>query len=464
MISPVAFRGRAAPLIGSPQAAAVERGTRRFSSHRAEAVAEYPDFDAMRRQAREIRLHTLSHLGHYLGEFAANCEAAGGRMHWAGDAEEAVSIICGLVGSRRLAVKAKSMVTEEIELNHGLEAAGVEVVETDLGEFIAQLAGERPSHIIAPVLHKTAVEIGLLFADKLGSPNTSDSSELNQIARRHLRRIFLEADVGISGVNLGVASTGSIVTVTNEGNGRLVTTLPRVHIAVMGMERLVPGIAELGVVLEVLARSATGQRLSAYTNLVTGPRQPGEADGPDELHIVVVDNGRSQLLGGPLEEILACIRCGACLNVCPVFKQVGGHAYGSVYSGPVGAVFAPAVFGLDEHGDLPFASTLCGACKEVCPIGIDIPRMLLELRRRSAELGIHPRWLEFGLDTFSRAASLPSLWSAGGSSLTGFLRMRAIDGWVESLPGPAGDWTMARALGAPPKKRFQARWRRRGKG
>ena len=346
MSQPVHFVERAQRLLGSDEAKAVDRGMRHMTSKRDQTAEEFPLMEEMRDRARSIRLNALSHLDRLLHRFTDEVASRGGKVHFAADADEANRIVVGILerSQAKLVVKSKSMVSEEIELNHHLEGEGVEVIETDLGEFIAQLAGDTPSHIIAPVLHMTRQDVGRLFANKLGVDYTEDPAELNQIARRHLRDIFLRADAGISGVNLGVADSGSIVLVTNEGNGRLVTTAPRVHIALMGMERIVASFTDAAVILEVLARSATGQRLSVYTNVVTGPRRPGDPDGPDELHVVIIDNGRSEILAGSTAEILACIRCGACLNVCPVFRTVGGHAYGTVYSGPVGSVVTSRIW------------------------------------------------------------------------------------------------------------------------
>ncbi len=454
------FRERANLDIDTPKSAANDLGARRLAALRDRAVSEYPVMDDMRDRARSIRLHTLSSLDSYLSEFAESVARVGGHVFFAGDADEAKGYITALAADRgvKKAVKSKSMVTEEIELNDALDAAGVDVVETDLGEFIVQLSGDTPSHIIAPVLHWTRFGVGELFAEKIDAPYTDDPIELNSIARAHLRKIFLEADMGISGVNFGVASTGSICTVTNEGNGRLSTTAPRIHVAVMGMERLVPTPGDLAVMLEVLARSATGQRLSVYTNIVTGPRRPGDPDGPDEFHVVILDNGRSRVLGSPESEILACIRCGACLNICPVYREVGGHAYGSVYSGPVGAVLTPALMG--KGFDLPFASSLCGACQEVCPVRIDIPRMLLNLRARSSQAGDSEfRWLRAGLSAYARAASHPVLWRSflGAGSIVS--RTTGRSGWVRKLPWHAGAWTESRDLISPARQSFHSWWK-----
>lgn len=457
--SSVDFRRNARDVIGTPRIATVQRGTDRFVSHRQEAVAEYGPMESMRDQAQLIRHHTIEHLGYYLQQFVDKIDWLGGQIHFAADADEAARIVETIVEANGgVVIKSKSMVTEEVELNQHLEQAGHTVVETDLGEFIAQLAGERPSHIIAPVLHKTRQEIGRLFADRLEVNYTDDPTELNQVARDHLRGVFLSAGVGISGVNFGVADTGSIVTITNEGNGRLCTTTPPIHIAVMGMERLVPGQDELVVMLEVLARSATGQRLSVYTNVITGPRRPGEPDGPEQLHVVIVDNGRSRLIGGEYGEALACIRCGACLNVCPVYRQVGGHAYGSVYSGPIGAVISPALFGIDRFGDLPYASTLCGACLEVCPVRIDLPRMLLGLRQEASSRHLS-RTLVRGVRIYGQLASQPRTWRwfwKWSGRLSGLVSKQ---GWIERLPGPGVNWTESRALRRPARRPFLDRGR-----
>ncbi len=463
-VSPVRFVERARTAVGSEVARSNRAGAERLAELRDAARRAYPPFEAMRDRARRIRLSTLAELDTHLARFAEQVERRGGHVFFAADATEAVGYVQRVIrdhGVRRV-VKSKSMVTEEIGLNRALEASGVDVVETDLGEFIIQLAGEHPSHIIAPAIHKTAADVGRLFADRLGVPYTDDPDELNRIARRHLRRIFLEADLGISGVNFAVAETGSICVVTNEGNGRLVTTAPRIHVAVMGMERIVPGVVELAHMLEVLARSGTGQGLSVYSNIVTGPRRPEDPDGPDELHVVIVDNGRSRALAGETAEILACIRCGACLNVCPVYRAVGGHAYGSVYTGPIGAVVTPALMGMDPWADLPFASTLCGACRDVCPVRIDIPRMLLHLRQVAAEEGTHPfRWVGPGLRAYRVAASGRRRWAA-------FLRLGGVvsavvgrSGWIERLPFHGGGWTRFRSLRAPAKRPFRRRWRDR---
>lgn len=458
------FTERAEVHLGTPGVAAVNTGARRLAAMRQAAVDEYPQMDAMRDRARSIRLHTLQNLGRYLEQLAERVADLGGHVFWANDGDEVGKYVADVARERgaKAIVKSKSMVTEEIELNDMLESAGLDVVETDLGEFIVQLADDRPSHIIAPILHKTRHEVGELFATQLGTPYTDEPTELNAIARRHLREIFLRADMGISGVNFAVAETGSICTVTNEGNGRLTTTAPRTHVAIMGMERVVPTIADLAVMLEVLARSGTGQRLSVYTNIMTGARRSGDPDGPDEFHLVIVDNGRSNVLGGVAAEILGCIRCGACLNVCPVYRSAGGHVYGTTYSGPVGAVLTPALAGLDEWHDLPSASSLCGACKEVCPIRLDIPEMLLALRAEATAAGYDRSAVRRALKMYARAATRPAAFramlKAGG--LAGKLR-RSSDGWITSLPWLGSGWTNHRDFPSPASRPFFERWRDR---
>jgi L-lactate dehydrogenase complex protein LldF len=458
------FRSRADAAVGTSPVAASARGARRFTDNRLEAVAAFGAIEETRDAARRIRLHTLANLDSYLARFAEQVEANGGTVHWAADAAEANDIVVAIArtAAAATAVKSKSMVTEETELNDALGDAGIDVVETDLGEFIIQLAGDRPSHIIAPVMHKTRQDIGDLFERRLGIEYTDDPEELNAAARRHLRRIFLEAGIGISGVNFAVAESGSIALVTNEGNGRLTTTAPAVHVAVMGMERIVPTFRDLGVMLDVLARSATGQKLTSYTTVVTGPRRPGDPDGPEEFHVVVLDNGRSEVLGQSTAEILACIRCGACLNVCPVYRESGGHAYGTTYAGPVGAVLNPSLLSLNEHGDLAYASSLCGACLEVCPIRIDLPGMLVELRNRNVEAGLDPVSLRRAIGRYTAAATRPAayraLLRAGGL----FARLtRSRDGWIASLPFMGKHWTAHRDFPKPAARPFHRRWRDR---
>jgi L-lactate dehydrogenase complex protein LldF len=458
----MSFRQRATLALGSPKTLATDEGARRLADKREKAAADYPAMDAMRDRAREIRMHTLGQLDRYLGQLADQVEAAGGTVFFAADAAEANDYIRRLASERGVEtiVKSKSMVTEEIELNHALEADGRRVVETDLGEFIIQLAKDKPSHIIAPVLHKTRFEIGELFAAEIDAPYTDDPFELNAIARQYLREVFLSADMGISGVNLAAADTGTLVTVTNEGNGRLCTTAPRIHVAVMGMERVTPTVADMQVILEVLARSGTGQRLSVYTNFVTGGRRPDDPDGPDEFHLVILDNGRSRVLGSVAAEILGCIRCGACLNVCPVYRHAGGHAYDNTYSGPVGAVLAPVLMAGEGFEDLPYASSLCGACRDACPIRLDIPSMLLDLRREAAEAGESEfGWLGPGLSAYARLATSPFLWRAFLAAGGVFGRTGGRSGYVTKLPFHAGRWTSTRDLPSPATQSFHGWWK-----
>jgi L-lactate dehydrogenase complex protein LldF len=417
--------------------------------------------EAMRDRARQIRLEVLAGLDGYLAEFATAVERNGGSVFFAVDAAEANRYIVDLARSENVtrAVKVKSMVTEEIHLNKALEEAGVEPVETDLGEFIIQLAGETPSHIIAPVLHKDRYDVAELFVDKLGVDYTDDPSALNDIARTHLRERFLNAEMGISGVNFAVAADGAIALVTNEGNGRMCTTAPRIHVAVMGMERLVRDRTDLAVMLEVLARSSTGQDLTSYTNIVVGPRRPGEPDGPDQFHVVIVDNGRSSTLGSAVAEILLCIRCGACLNACPVYRHVGGHAYGAVYSGPIGQVLTPSLFGLEQWHDLADASSLCGACQEACPVRIDIPKLLVELRKEST--GRAKPGLRRGLAAFAWVTTHPRVYRLVTRLGGWFGRVWGRSGWLRWVPVLKG-WTASRDLPAPAQLTFQDWWRRRG--
>lgn len=354
-----------------------------FGEKRKSAIATVDDWEGLRECARAIKDDVLLHLDTYLKQFAANAENAGAKLHWARDASEACEIVLNLIKARGATnvVKSKSMVTEEIHLNTALEDEGIEPIETDLGEWIIQLAGETPSHIVVPAIHKTKAQIAELFVEKVGIDKTDNVDELTQTARRVLRKRFAEAEVGISGVNFGVAETGTILILENEGNVRLTTSLPKTHIAVMGIEKLVPKLTDLDVFLKLLPRSGTGQNLTAYQSLLTGVKRRHSDEGPGEVHIVLLDNGRSRMLAHPVtRQSLACIRCGACLNACPVYQQVGGHAYGSVYPGPIGAVITPQLIGLSKARQLPYASSLCGACREVCPVKIDIPELLLHLR------------------------------------------------------------------------------------
>lgn len=439
--------------------AAVRRAAMGYYEKRQILLQTLPDPDATRDLARQIRAHTIAHLDDYLTQFEANVIGNGGQVHWARDAAEARRIVNEIAAGAgaRLIAKSKSMVTEEIDLNASLQAAGIEVVETDLGEFIAQQAGDRPSHIVVPVLHLTRQEVGEIFTRTLGTPYTDDPSDLNDIARARLREVYLTADVGITGCNFAVAESGSICLVTNEGNGRMVSSLPPVHIALMGMERIVPTLADLSVMLQLLARSATAQKLSVYTSLISGPRRPSEPHGPRESHIVIVDNGRTRALAGDLAEILYCIRCGACLNSCPVYQTISGHAYGSVYSGPLGSVISPILGGMPAFAELPHASTLCGACKEACPVRIDLPTLLLRLRRETVEQRQSPGWMMAGMGFYAATASQPGRYNLA-TRLAGWASSLVGGGWYRGqLPGPLSAWTRFRQFPLFARRTFQRR-------
>src|ERR1044071_8042090 len=368
--------------------AAVQQATDRFLSGRAARVAELPQWEQLRQIGSDISLHTIENMDVYLTRLEEKVIAAGGYVHWAATADEANQIVLQIAKEHNVktAVKSKSMATEEIALNHALEQAGIEALETDLGEYIIQLAGTGPSHIIVPAVHLKKEEIAALFSEKLHINAPSDPVELARIAREVLRQKFLHADMGISGGNFLVAETGTLVLVTNEGNGRMCTTIPDLHVAVVGIDKVIPDWESLTVFLKLLARSATGQKLSTYTQFITGPRREDGEFGPKEFHLILLDNGRSNVLKDPVgRDVLKCIRCGACANVCPVYKNVGGFAYGWFISGPIGAIFAPQMLGTKTARELPYASTLCGACADVCPVKIPIPTILRHFRRRIAD-------------------------------------------------------------------------------
>ena len=447
------FRSMAREKIADPHAQeAIDTATARFYSARLKAWDDLAETEALRERGREIRTRTIDELDHHLETFTSALEARGGHVHFAATAEDARSYIVDVCRRRgaKLVAKSKSMASEEIRLNEALEEAGVRPVETDLGEYILQLAGEHPVHIIAPALEKTSADCAEVFSEVEGAPVEPELETLMRTARGQLRDVFLNADVGITGVNFGVAETGSIVTVTNEGNARLCAGLPRVHIALMGMERLVPTMPELAVLLRLLARSATGQKLSVYTTVYTGPRREGEADGPDELHVVVLDNGRSKLLGGRYREMLNCIRCGACLNVCPVYRKSGGGAYGPVYSGPMGAVLVPLLVGLENAPTLPHASSLCGACTAACPVKIPLHELLLELRRDLVGEGVAPRSERLGFTLWSLAWSRP--WAYRLSTALARFGQR-----LGAAAGPGRAWASGRALPRLARRRFRDR-------
>ena len=446
--------------------AALDGNARRRLEARQKAYTSLPEpWEVMRQRAHQVRKQVIANLDHYLEQFTTRLQANGTTVHWAQSASDAVQIVLDIAGQNgaRLVAKSKTMVSEEIDLNHALQAQGIQVVETDLGEYIVQLRGEKPSHIITPAIHLQRGQVGQTFHQKLGIPETSDIPTLTATARRVLRQVFLNADIGISGVNFGVADTGTLCIVTNEGNGRMVTTLPRTHIALMGIERLVPSLDDLALMLYLLPRSATGQKLTVYTSLIHGPRHPRDADGPTERHLILVDNGRQALRGSPLAEALLCIRCGACLNACPVFQEIGGHAYvsqggvGSTYPGPIGSILSPGLFGQADFGHLARASSLCGACREACPVAIDLPALLLRVRAGQAPASPRTRlsqpaspnppplialgmlgytWLASSARRFALAQKLAG-WAA--RFLPAWIRLPAFTGWGYSkdFPRPA---------------------------
>lgn len=432
-----------------------------------EAWRLLPNSDLVRQRARQIKDDTLANLHEHLQTLEASVQQRGGQVHWAEDGEAACKVIVDLIrerGATRV-VKSKSMTTEEIHLNPALEAAGINTVETDLGEYIIQLAGHRPSHIVGPALHLSAKEVAEILSVPAGRILPVEREGLAAFAREQLRQKFAEAEVGISGANFAVAETGTIVLVSNEGNARLTTALPKMHIAIMGMEKVIPKLADLPYFLKVLARAATGQKLSVYTSFITGARREGETDGADEFHLVILDNGRSRILGSPLRESLFCIRCGACLNACPIYRSVGGHAYGGVYAGPIGAVLTPLYDGLAANHHLPHASSLCGACQAACPVKIQIPELLVKLREQMhAEPQLKSRLESLAYRLWAHTLRRPWLyrWSTWLATRT-VGRWYRNNPWLKRLPGKLKGWTQKRDFPAPSPRRFRDWWNQEGR-
>jgi L-lactate dehydrogenase complex protein LldF len=433
---------------------AVQQATNRFVGGRAARVAELPQWEQLRQIGSDIRQHTIENMDVYLTRLEAEVQSAGGYVHWAETAEDARRIVLQIAKENNVktVVKSKSMATEEIELNHALESAGIESLETDLGEYIIQLAGTGPSHIIVPAVHLKKEEIAALFSEKLNIDAPTDPIELARIAREVLREKFLNAEMGISGGNFLIAETGTLVMVTNEGNGRMCTTMPDLHVAVVGIDKVIPDWESLTVFLKLLARSATGQKLSTYTQFITGPRREDGEFGPKEFHLVLLDNGRSKILKDPVgRDVLKCIRCGACANVCPVYKNVGGFAYGSFISGPIGAILSPQMLGTQVARELPYASTLCGACADVCPVKIPIPTILRHLRRRVAEGDeISKPSIPASLRGTAALASVALAWNwvyrFGARILPIINPFFHRDGWLSNMPYPLNRWTKVRPL------------------
>lgn len=414
------------------------------------------DYDGLRARGHEIRARTVADLDGHLARLVAAFADNGVQVHLAADAAEArahIRRICRDAGARRV-VKVKSMATEEIDLNPALAEDGLEVTETDLGEYVVQLDGDRPSHIIAPIIHKTRGEIRQSLSRVAGRELPDDPAELTAFARERLREAFMTADVGISGANFGVAETGSVVLVTNEGNGRMCTSMPPIHIALMGIERVVPTLEDLSVMLPLLTGAGTGQLITSYVSMISGPRRAGEPDGPSAMHVVLLDNGRRALLGTEFQDVLHCIRCGACQNVCPVYRQVGGHAYGWVYGGPIGAVLTPLFRGDADGGELPHASTLCGACDDICPVEIPLHDLLLRLRRRRAATA--PMRERLAVQLWAWAWGSPRRYRVISRVATGTARILD-DARLLRGPGPLGRWTSGRAFPRPARRPFHAR-------
>ena len=442
----------------------VRRG---FIDKRQKAIDDLPEFERLRDSAKAIKDHTLAHLDLYLEAYESKVTQSGGQVHWCQTAEDARNTILDICRSARARVvtKGKSMITEEIALNDFLTSSGIEPVETDLGEYIIQLRGEHPSHIIAPAVHLNKEQVEEDFRRvHTHLPPDRDLTEPETLlaeARRVLRWRYFDADVGITGANFLVAETGSSIIVTNEGNGDLTQILPRVHIVVASIGKVVPTLDDAAQILRVLARSATGQDMSVYTTISTGPRRPGDPDGPEEYHVVLLDNGRSSMLGTEFHEMLRCIRCAACMNHCPVYHAVGGHAYGWVYPGPMGAVLTPSLIGVDKGGHLPNASTFCGRCEAVCPMRIPLPKMMRHWREREWERGLNPAAPRYGVKAWAFFARHPRLYRAATA-----IGVPLLSAWAfgrkrfKSLP-LAGGWTRYRDMPAPESRTFMQQLRER---
>jgi len=452
---------------------AIYTSTGRLKDGRINAVGPQAlaDYQELRSQAHAIKRHSIENLDYYLEEFERNVEARGGKVVYCKDGAEVSDFVLSLAKERgaRLIVKSKSMTTEEVDLNEHLEEHGLESVETDLGEYILQLAHEKPFHIVAPALHKTRYDVAEIFSERLHIPKETVPEKQTAIARAVLRDKFLEADIGISGANFLIADSGAVVLVENEGNARLTTTAPRIHIAVAGIEKVIPRAQDLATFLKLLARSATGQLLTVYTSFLSGPRRAGEIDGPDEFYVVLLDNGRTKLLPDRAKrESLYCIRCGACLNTCPVYRKIGGHSFPWVYSGPIGAIITPQFMGVTHEPELPFASSLCGACAEVCPVKIDIPTILLKLRsevKKSEAREKQNRIEKLAFGVFAWMMTHPRLYEMAGR-IAGSMAPSEDGGWIRSVPailnfGPLKGWLSQRDLPPPPARSFREMWRRR---
>ena len=452
---------------------AVLAATGRLKDSRIAAVAPdvLPDYQELRTQAHALKKHAIENLDAYLEQFERNLEAHGGRAVYCKDAAEVADFILGLARLRgaHLIVKSKSMLTEEIDLNERLEKHGLESVETDLGEYILQLAHERPYHLVAPALHKTRYDVAEIFTARLGVPHEIVIEKQTATARAVLREKFLAADIGISGANFLVADSGAVVLVENEGNARLSTSAPKIHIAIAGIEKIIPRAQDLATFLKLLARSATGQWLSVYTSFLSGPRRAGEIDGPEEFYVVLVDNGRTRLLADEAKrQSLYCIRCGACLNACPVYRRIGGYSFPWVYSGPIGSILTPQFMGVSHAPGLPFASSLCGACAEVCPVKIDLPKALLELRcdvKTEDQRQGRGRWEKLAFGLFAWLMRHPRLYEMAGK-MASLVAPSGKDGWIRSVPGlmhfpPLKAWIDERDLPPPPARSFREMWRRR---
>jgi len=436
-----------------------------FQGNRAKAIDLVPEWQQIRSDAKVMKDHTLENLDYYLLQYEESVVANGGKVHWAptaADANRIITELC-LAADAKLVVKGKSMVSEEVALNDALNAAGVETVETDLGEYIIQLADEPPSHIIAPAAHKTKEQVSELFEKAHGGPRIDDRVGLVTQARQVLREKFLSADIGITGANLFIASTGQHLLVTNEGNGDLCSSVPKMQIVITSIDKIVPTLEDAAATIRLLARSATGQHISNYTSLYGGPKAEDELDGPEQYHVVLVDNGRSTMLGNAFKDMLRCIRCGACMNHCPVYGNVGGHAYGWVYPGPMGSVLTPNMVGLEHTLDLPNACTMNGRCAEVCPMSIPLPDLLREHRRLQFQRGLGTKVSRAGLALWGSAALKPKLYqglSRPAIQLMGFFGRKS--GAYKKLPGLSG-WTSQRDLPAPEGDTFMAQWKKQQK-